>query len=167
VETVVLLSQVPLEQIQSVRLDSHSRTSNKLIRILADRLWKTDWDFYFEENHQLSPSCLMIGDKVFKHRANYAYHYDLASAWKTLTGLPMVFAVWIARPGVPDHVIEALDHACAAGLDVLQKGESGLSQWQNRYLLDKISYPLDANKIKAMELYLEMAQSLENVEIYK
>lgn len=167
VETVVLLSHVPLEQIQSVRLDSHSRTSNKLIRILADRLWKKDWDFYFEEGDHLSESCLMIGDKVFKHKARYAYQYDLASAWKTLTGLPMVFAVWIARPGIPDLVIDALDQACAIGLEILQKGESGLSEWQEHYLMQKISYPLDERKIKAMECYLEMAKNLEEVKIYK
>jgi chorismate dehydratase len=164
VETVVLLSQVPIGQIRSVRLDSHSRTSNKLIQILADRLWMKNWDFYMGSGEPLPDTCLMIGDKVFEHKSQYTYHYDLASAWKELTGLPMVFAVWITRPGIPDEVIDLLDKACSKGLEILQNGKSGLSDWQKSYLLEKISYPLDRRKRDAMKQYLEFAQILETVK---
>lgn len=164
VETVVLLSQVPIDQIHSVRLDSHSRTSNKLIQILADKLWQKNWDFYFDSGDALPETCLMIGDKVFKHKAHYHYHFDLASAWKELTGLPMVFAVWITRPGIPEGVMEVLDKACSTGLAILQNGKSTLSDWQKSYLLEKISYPLDYQKQVAMKRYLELAQVLDTVK---
>lgn len=167
VETVVLFSKVPLEEIRSVRLDSHSRTSNKLLRILAERHWCQDWHFYFEEGPHLSESCLMIGDKVFDHKKDYPFQYDLAAAWKEMTGLPMVFAVWIVRPGIPDSIMETLDSACALGLDILQNGDSGLDEWQKKYLIEKISYPLDHPKIKAMRLFLEMAESLDLVQTQK
>lgn len=165
VETVVLLSKVPIDQIRSVRLDDHSRTSNKLVQILADKLWMKNWDFYFDDSDQLAETCLMIGDKVFEHKKDFPYHYDLATGWKELTGLPMVFAVWVTRPGVPDQVMDALDQACSMGLEILQHGESGLSEWQKDYLVNKISYPLDSKKRKAMKCYLEMAESLKIAEL--
>ncbi len=167
VETVVLLSNVPLEDITSVRLDDHSRTSNQLVQILANKLWNKNWEYYFEDSEDLAETALMIGDKVFDHKDKYAYRYDLSTAWKELTGLPMVFAVWIMRPNMPNHVIEALDRACAMGLEILAHGESGLKNWQKEYLMEKISYPLDQSKKEAMELYLKMAASLQIVQTQK
>jgi chorismate dehydratase len=38
---------------------------------------------------------LLIGDKVVDPtRAGYAYEVDLGGAWRQMTGLPFVFAVW-------------------------------------------------------------------------
>src|SRR5208283_3839540 len=34
---------------------------------------------------------------------------DLGDEWKRMTGLPMVFAVWAARPGVPESCYSAED----------------------------------------------------------
>ncbi len=166
VETVMLLSKLPLSQITSVRLDDHSRTSNQLIQILARDLWDVDWDFYFS-NEGDAESCLMIGDKVFEHRNKFPFHYDLASAWKSLTGLPMVFAVWVARPGVPREVIQALDDACALGLRLLTTGQHQLQPWQSAYLTEKISYPLDDHKQKALTHFLEKAASLQTPLVQK
>ena len=161
VGTVVLLSKVPLQEITSVRLDDHSRTSNLLLQILAARLWKQSWDFYRQSGEHPVESCLMIGDKVFAHKDEYPYHYDLAAAWKELTGLPMVFAVWITKPGVPDDIIDTLDHAFEAGMALVQSRDMGLAQWQTDYLLHNISYPLDDAKREAMQLYLSWASILE------
>ncbi len=167
VETVVLLSKVPLGDITSVKLDSHSRTSNQLVQILAEKLWNKNWNFYFDHTDRLADTCLMIGDKVFEKKELYPYQYDLSEAWKALTQLPMVFAVWVARPGIPDHIFETLDHAFAMGMDLLQRGESGLSEWQSDYLVNKISYPMDDHKKEAMQCYLEMAASLQSALIQK
>ena len=159
VETVMLLSKVPLAEITSVCLDDHSRTSNQLVQILARDLWDTDWDFYFSEEGD-ADTCLMIGDKVFAHRDRYPFHYDLASAWKSLTGLPMVFAVWVARPGIPREVMEALDDACSVGLQLLVMDEHQLEPWQFKYLTEKISYPMDDRKQIALKHFLKQSASL-------
>lgn len=95
----------------------------------------------------------MIGDKVFKHRDGYAYKYDLSEAWKACTGLPMVFAVWIARPGIPSYVGGQLDAAFCYGFDTVTSGKAGLANWERDYLMHRISYPLDAGKLEAMHLY--------------
>lgn len=161
VGTVVLLSKVPMEQITAVRLDDHSRTSNVLLQILASRLWDKEWTYYRDADTESPDACLMIGDKVFIHRDEYPYRYDLAAAWKELTGLPMVFAVWITRPGIPETLISKLDEAFESGFEFVKSADSGLEPWQTDYLLHYISYPLDSAKREAMELYLSWAASLE------
>jgi chorismate dehydratase len=161
VGTVVLLSKVPLHEITAVRLDDHSRTSNLLLQILASRLWKRDWDFYRASGELPAESCLMIGDKVFAHRDEYPYQYDLAAAWKELTGLPMVFAVWIKKHSVPEEIVDQLDSAFEKGMSLVQSHDMGLAQWQTDYLLHNISYPLDDAKREAMQLYMSWASMLE------
>ncbi len=156
VGTVVLLSQVPIEQIRKIKLDNHSRTSNILLQMLAQFHWKKEWAFTFESNGVLPESSLMIGDKVFAHKEKYVYSYDLATAWKEMTGLPMVFAVWIAKNEVPQEIIDSLDHAFELGMDHVRSEANGLEKWQKDYLLNSISYPLDEEKMKALRLFRSM-----------
>src|SRR5687768_8148403 len=133
VGTVVLLSQVPIDQIEKVKLDDQSRTSNILLQILAKHFWKKDWFYYFA-NDDLPQTCLMIGDKVFEHKKDFAYSYDLAEVWKLMTGLPMVFALWIAKPGIPKEIIDAIDHAFEKGMDAVVNDKAELEDWQRDYL---------------------------------
>lgn len=167
VETVVLLSKVPLNEITLVRLDDHSRTSNQLVKILAQKHWKKEWTYYHRNNNGSAQSCLMIGDKVFDQKENYPYQYDLSTAWKQFTGLPMVFAVWVTSPKVPDHVMHALDDACALGLDMLKNKETGLATWQAKYLTNKISYPLDDQKKDAMRRFLVFSEMIMEAQPQK
>ena len=153
VGTVVLLSNKPLDKITNVRLDSHSRTSNLLLQLIANLHWKKNWTFYFDQEEALPEACLMIGDKVFAHKDKYAYHFDLAEEWKAMTNLPMVFAVWVAKPGLPEAVIESIDHAFELGMQEVLKGNVNLENWQRDYLVNCISYPLDTEKMKALRLY--------------
>ena len=162
VGTVKLLSKVPLDKITGVKLDDHSRTSNLLLQILATHLWKKQWNFYSGSQQDLPESCLMIGDKVFANAGYYPYQFDLGAAWKELTGKPMLFAAWIAKPGVPDELMTAIDSAFKTGMGLIRSGQSGLAEWQVSYLLDNISYTLDADKLEAMHLYMKWAQALES-----
>ena len=157
VGTVVLLSNVPIEQITSVRLDTHSRTSNLLLQVLAKHHWKKQWSFFFDDRKELAESCLMIGDKVFEHKKNFKYSYDLAAHWKDMTGLPMVFAVWIVRPDIPADVMTSIDRAFEIGMSCVESEDSVLEEWQKDYLVNFISYPLDGDKLKALRLFRSLA----------
>ena len=163
VETVVLLSHVPIHQIDKVRLDVNSKTSNKLVQILADRYWQTNWKYYFDDQEKQPLSTVMIGDKVFEQKKKYPFRNDLAGEWKAMTGLPMVFAVWIAKPGVPNELIESLDNACKLGIDFIRSEECDIPAWQKKYLQNNISYPLDRNKRDAMQLFLQYADNLVGI----
>jgi chorismate dehydratase len=45
---------------------------------------------------------LLIGDKVVcEEPAGFEHQLDLGAAWKEMTGLPFVFAVWVAQRSVP------------------------------------------------------------------
>ena len=157
VRTVALFSRVPLEAIRRVRLDDHSRTSNQLLAILASRYWGTDWDFYTDKVEPLPESALMIGDKVFAAEDHYPYKYDLAEAWTELTGLPMVFAVWIARPDVPDELLAKLNAAFKAGMDWIDHSPSELTAGQLDYIRHSIAYGFGERQQEAMERYLRWA----------
>ena len=160
VETVVLLSHVPIHKIEKVRLDEHSKTSNKLVQILADRYWQTNWKYYFDPKEEQPLSCVMIGDKVFEAKKKYPFRNDLAGEWKAMTSLPMVFAVWIARPGISQEIILDMDQAFKQGIDFVRSPESTIPEWQKKYLLNNISYSLDRRKKEAMQLFLQYAEKL-------
>ena len=153
VGTVVLLSQVPIEEIKKVRFDDQSRTSNLLLQILAKHYWNKEWSYYFDSVEALPETCLMIGDKVFRYKNEYAYAYDLAEAWKALTDLPMVFALWIARPDVPQELIDEIDHAFETGMAAVKNKTTALNDWERDYLLNSISYPLDDAKMEALKMF--------------
>ena len=95
----------------------------------------------------------MIGDKVFQHKDEFAYSYDLAEAWKSMTTFPMVFALWIAKPDVPHEVIDDIDNSFELGMNAIKNGNLPLEEWQKDYLLNCISYPLDDGKLEALKLY--------------
>ena len=160
VKTVMLLSKVPLPDITAVRLDDHSRTSNLLLQILAQRHWKKTWSYYQDNSNGAATACIMIGDKVFDKAASYPYQYDLAQAWKELTGLPMVFAVWIATPGMDEAVVRGIDEAFEKGMQAIVEGASSLAPWQVDYLTQSISYTLDAGKREALTLFTTWAKAL-------
>ncbi|MEO6131110.1 MAG: menaquinone biosynthesis protein [Saprospiraceae bacterium] len=160
VESVALLSHVPIHKIEKVRLDGDSKTSNKLVQILADRYWQTNWKYYFDENEKQPLSCVMIGDKVFEQKKNYPYRNDLAGEWKAMTGLSMVFAVWIARPGASDEIIRELNSAFQEGMNFIASPEADLQDWQRKYLLKNMSYSFDRRKKEAMQLFLQYAENL-------
>jgi chorismate dehydratase len=124
-----------------------------LLQILAKKYWKKDWSYYFNTTDSLAESCLMIGDKVFHYKEQFDYSYDLAEAWKSMTGLPMVFAVWIAKPGIPNEIIDAIDRSFETGMEIVQYGQTSLESWQKEYLLKRISYPLDGAKMEALRLF--------------
>jgi chorismate dehydratase len=162
VNTVMLLSNVPLEDIKTVKLDSHSRTSNLLVQIVAQHYWKKDWSYYDKENGVIPDASVMIGDKVFKEKDKFKYHYDLAGAWKELTGLPMVFAVWIAKPGIADEPVKKINESFMVGMEFVRNGKNSLAPWQIDYLTHSISYPLDEQKRKALVLFSSWKEQLHS-----
>src|SRR5260370_33421252 len=70
VESVLFLSEVPLEKIKSVLLDYQSRTSVMLAKILANKFWNIFPEWVdglndFEKNIKEETAGLVIGDRTF------------------------------------------------------------------------------------------------------
>jgi chorismate dehydratase len=107
--TVRLYSTRPLAQVREVHCDTDSHTSIALLRILLLRMHGieptlTDYNAREHVAHHRPldwpDAMLLIGDKVVSDSppaVRYPHQLDLGAAWHDLTGLPFVFAFWMAR----------------------------------------------------------------------
>jgi chorismate dehydratase len=166
VETVLLLSDVPLEKIKTVLLDYQSRTSVMLVKIIAKKFWNITPQWInasadFEKNIQDETAGLVIGDRAFALRGKFNFVYDLAEEWKKCTSLPFVFACWASNKKIPDEFILRFNSALESGLKnipliALQYPYSGFNILD--YLANKVSFHLDSRKKEAMKLFLKLTR---------
>jgi len=165
VDTVCLYSDVPIEEIESIALDYQSRTSVALLKILLNEYWQLNpklkkANVGFEENIKGNHAALVIGDRAFALNTKYAYIYDLSAIWKKMTGLPFVFAAWVANKKLPQDFIVSFNKALEKGLSNIDKAlaleGNSYPNCKNPedYLNNKIFYNLDVEKQKGMELFL-------------
>ena len=172
VETVLLLSDVPLEKIKSVLLDYQSRTSVMLLKILAERFWKISPRWVegaegFEKNISGSIAGLVIGDRTLELKNKFRYVYDLAEEWKKFTSLPFVFACWVSGKKIPDGFISRFNAALNDGIKNIsvvaaQFSSNGTDALD--YLTKKVSFKLDAKKKEAMKLFLKWSDELKETQ---
>lgn len=111
--SVKLYSRVEPGAIRSLALDAGSRTSAALAQILlAERYGVHPRLEPFEFGQTLekttADAILLIGDRaMFPPPEPFAVTWDLGEEWFSWTGLPFVFAVWVARPGVETSSLAA------------------------------------------------------------
>ena len=118
VESVLLRCQRPLGEVRTINLDAASRTSNLLLSVLLNN------HFCVRENISVSvgaadaDACVMIGDRALR-AGPFLESYDFSGEWKSMTGLPFVFAVWAYRADHPDRrgLSEIIHMAKNAGCD--------------------------------------------------
>src|SRR5439155_1001911 len=79
---------------------------------------------------------VVIGDRALEQRLTSPYIYDLAEAWRNFTGLPFVFAAWIANKELPESFCKLFNEANAIGLNELDKVVA--ENPYNTYYLNKI-----------------------------
>src|SRR5882724_10614974 len=102
VRSILLVSKVPIDEIQSVALDTSSLTSVALVKVLFAKWWGGDKTFSsmspdLEKMLQQHDAGLVIGDPALKVDRSQYFTYDLAEEWLRLTRKPFVFAVWAVR----------------------------------------------------------------------
>lgn len=167
VASVCLYSNVPVEEVEKVKLDYQSRTSVLLCKILLKEFYKQDVEFSPAANDQelvdleKGTASLIIGDRALRYNGKTLYRYDLAEAWKEMTGLPFVFAVWVSRKNMPAAFMEMFDQAVGYGVHRIDEvvasiGEIGLDL--EAYYKRNISYAFDEQKKRGMDLYLQKAR---------
>ena len=165
VDTVCLYSDVPISEIDSIALDYQSHTSVELLKILLREYWYLNPELKnaeigFEDSIKGKYAALVIGDRSFELNTKYRYIYDLSAIWKQMTGLPFVFATWVANTKLPQDFIIDFNKALEKGLSDMQKALNfegdNYPNCKNPedYLNNRISYVLDAEKKKGMELFL-------------
>jgi len=167
VRTVVLASETPMETVSTIYLDNHSRTSVALAKILAKHHWKIEPEWvHFSGDITMYPrignsAAVVIGDKVFGLRSLHIF--DLATEWRKFTGLPFVFACWVANKLIDEGFLSRFNGALNTLFDNINTivehykdhapaGVDLLDYWTNN-----ISYPLTPDKQRGMELFLQYA----------
>jgi len=172
VRSVVLVSRGPVEDIRRVALDLNSRTSSTLVRILLRERWGLDPEYLHERpdpERMLSEAdaALIIGDPALRLDREKYHVVDLAAEWKTLTGLPFVFAVWAVRPEVeipelPFYFKSSLRYGLSS-LDILVReaaAELGLDTSEVRtYLTENLHFFLRAEEIEGLEEFYRRAHA--------
>lgn len=170
--SVLLLSKVPLQQIKEIYLDFHSMTSAGLTRILAAKYWNIKPDFKLlsdvsPKNYSTLEAVVLIGDKTFEDLSAFPYVFDLAEQWLAFTAKPFVFAVWAANKTLKHEFVREFNLALSHGINNLEKAlllsdEMSLSAEEKIYYLShNISYQLDSEKKKGLELYLSLLKEIK------
>ena len=165
VASVALFSQVPMEQIDRVYLDYQSRTSVALAKVLLTQYWKKEVVFIaategYMDQISGTTAGVIIGDRALASLSRFNHIYDLGLAWKQHTGLPFVFAAWVANKPIPSEFIEAFDAANGFGLNHLEDVIALIPASEQVYDLHKyytqnISYDLTPEKRVGLERFLE------------
>jgi len=180
VRSILLVSQIPVELVRTVALDTSSMTSVALTKILFEK-WlgggrtftsmEPDIDKMLEERD----AGLLIGDPALRVDRQKYHTLDLAEEWIRYTGKPFVFAFWAVRGDALKEVDPALDLA-AVFRDSRDHGlmPDSLSQiereWAPRlgltpaevhsYLTENIHYQLDAGCLEGLGLFYRYGAEL-------
>lgn len=173
VKSVLLLSKVPIEKVETVALDNSSRTSVALVRVLLQKFYlrtfsATAVDPEPAKMLQQADAALLIGDPALTFDGQNLLVYDLAAEWKKFTGLPFVFAVWAG------HKDMGLGRFCA---DFEASRDYGLAhideiacEYAPRlglapkavkvYLKENIDYSFDEENRSGLELFYRLAREI-------
>lgn len=170
VRSVVLASNVPVEQVKTVALDTSSRTSVSLIRILFKEFYKIEAEFRpaapdVPAMLAANDAAVVIGDPAMTFQREGRHVYDLAEEWRKFTGLPFVFAVWAIHAPEAEK-LSGVDFAAARDEGRAHRPE--LAARYSRmlglpeddlitYLTDNINYELDAENLAGLTRYYELA----------
>jgi chorismate dehydratase len=181
VESVLFLSRVRPTELTGkvVLLNNDALTSIFLVKILLKRRFGVSPRYLHAEAPPIDSlpghvaGILMIGDPALRGRGQLPYALDLGLAWKELTGLPFVFAVWAVRRefyrehrdetgrlhraliGSKRYSISRLDEICETvhhrvGLD---------REACSTYLKERLSFDLTPRHLEGMRRFFDMLEA--------
>ena len=165
IASVGLFSEVPMKEIKKIYLDYQSRSSVELLKWLITESWGIHPEIVQAEDEDYraeikgTTAGLVIGDRALEQRKVSTFIYDLGSEWRSITGLPFVFAAWVSTKPLPGDFIKVFDDANSLGLlhieDIVAAASYGLYDL-NKYYKMHLSYRLDEKKKKGMEKFLSL-----------
>ena len=159
-----------LANVRSVALDTSSRTSVALTRIIFREFlgFEPAWSDASPDIDAMlaaSDAALLIGDPALRlsaHSDVSPYRtFDLAELWHAYTGFGFVFAMWMTRRGnvsidfaaARDEGLEHIDEIAANYESEISIGKSEMIE----YLAENISYSIDDTMMSGLELYFKLA----------
>jgi chorismate dehydratase len=177
VRSILLISKLPVEKIRSVAVDTSSRTSVALLRMLFEKFYGSKPDFVpmepkIKEMLKACDAALVIGDPALLAKTDGYQIRDVAADWKQFTGKSFVFAFWAVRKAALEgqdsaKVVRDFQASRDHGLQP-QNLERLAKEWSFRlglpeadiasYLRDNIYYKLDAECLDGLRLFYQYAE---------
>lgn len=172
VRSILLFARVPWREVRTLAADISSRTSVELARIILRERFGVEPAITPQEPVlgsmlATSDSALIIGDPALRlnPRALPYECLDLGQEWFLLTGLPMVFAAWAAKPGFECKDLDRITWSSyqfgkkRIGDIVEQESAArGISrELAERYLTHHIRFELGNDEQRGLEAFLDLA----------
>jgi chorismate dehydratase len=173
--SVKLFSRVRAVDIRTLALDEGSRTSVALLRILLKERFGLEPETVplpigTSLSDTTADAVLLIGDRaIHSPPGRFAEVWDLGDQWCQWSGLPFVFAMWVARRGVDVRNLEsglAAARDCGvANLEQIAEAAAaplGLTGPQClSYLRDNLHFYLGPREREGLALFHEKSVALE------
>ncbi|MDQ7948193.1 MAG: menaquinone biosynthesis protein [Pedobacter sp.] len=163
VNSVYIFSSLPIAEIKTLKLDPQSRTSNNLAKVLLKFYFKVGVTFITDPD-AAADAMVLIGDRTFGRKSEFAFAYDMGEEWMKFTGLPFLYAAWVANKQIPEAFVAEFDTALRFGLDHRKELLLDLPQLPNfdleDYLFHKLDFELTNDKRKALALFLAYIDQL-------
>jgi chorismate dehydratase len=175
IASVALYTRLPIDRIRTIALDTSSRTSVTLIRVLCRHRFGIEPEFVPHGPDLAAMTAhydagLLIGDPAFDadHAALGLQKIDMGEEWTQMTGLPFIYAAWTGRTGaITQDDVQALQAAQAEGVrsaDLIAaeygRGDAARTARAARYLRDNVKYGLDRDEAAGLQLFLDYAAEL-------
>lgn len=166
VRSVLLVSRVPFEEVRSVALDTSSRSSAAMARILLADLFDASPEYHravpdLPRMLSSADAALLIGDPALTADLGGHHVLDLAEGWSRLTGLPLVTAVWAVRRDVsPEPLLWSRDYARHRMPEILDAAmaRTGLDRrLLTEYFEMNLHYDLDADDERGLAEFYRRA----------
>ena len=175
VSSVALYTRRPVDALRRIALDTSSRTSVALLRVLCRHRFGINPEFVphrpdlaaMVRDHDAG---LLIGDPAFDADPGPlgVSKLDLGEEWTAMTGLPFVYAAWTGLPGVVGPAeVGALQDAQAAGVAAVDAiaaeyghGDAARTARAAAYLRDNVRYGLGPEERAGLQTFLDHAADL-------
>jgi chorismate dehydratase len=167
VDSIQLVTRMPLGRVRSVAVTPESATSVVLTRVLLPQAEHVPLG-------EPADATLLIGDAALKSAfEDPTPHHDLGRLWLERTGLPMVFAVW-AAPEPPAAGLRDLEHALVASVRMARAEPEQLAyEASARYgypagflarYFEKLRYSFGPRERAGLYTFLEMARDVGELD---
>jgi chorismate dehydratase len=179
VASIYLASKVSLEQIKTVAVDTSSRSSVALLKVLFAKKWELQPEFVpaepkIEKMLRSADAALLIGDPALQLQKNppaKVQLYDLGEEWVTWTGKPFVFAFWAVRGAAEPDAQVARDFQTSRDKGLKPENVARIAgEWKNRiglseaeiteYFTRNIEYKLAPDCMDGLKLFYRYAEEI-------
>ena len=165
VDSIQLVTRVPLGRIRTVAVTPESATSVVLTKVLLPRAEILPMDAAPDADARL-----LIGDAALRSAfEDPTPHHDLGRLWLERTGLPMVFAVWAAPEPVVDGLLDLQEALVASVRFARSEPEQLAHEASRRYgypagflarYFEKLRYSFGPRERAGLYTFLEMARDV-------